>query len=303
MAKITWLASYPKSGNTWMRVLLANYLRDADSPIDINELGVGPIASARICFDEWAGIEASALDDAVIEELRPEVFRCLLREAQDNLYMKVHDAWGRTRRGAPLFPDGLTAGVVYIVRNPLDVASSCAHHWGISAEKAVQNLCDPQFAISRSDDGLADQLRQRLLSWSGHVRSWLDESGLPVHVVRYEDLLCEPEKAFCEVVRFCGLPVDAFRIRKAVTFSAFSELQRQEQHHGFRERPLHSSAKFFRKGEIGSWREELSPSLASQLIQMHGETMRRFGYLEECGNYKGGSDDVARIKYTSCSVS
>ena len=67
VAKIVWLASYPKSGNTWMRVLLANYLRNADAPVDINALEGGPIASARVWFDEWVGIEASALDDATIE--------------------------------------------------------------------------------------------------------------------------------------------------------------------------------------------------------------------------------------------
>jgi aryl sulfotransferase len=281
MAKVIWLASYPKSGNTWMRVLLANYLRDSTVPADINELGLGPIASARQCFDEWAGIEASVMDATAIEELRPDVFRCLLRESRDTLYMKVHDAWTRTGRGAPLFPAEVTAGVVYLLRNPLDIAPSCAYHWGVSVDKAVDNLCDPEFALARSRDGLADQLRQRLLSWTGNACSWLDESGLPVHTVRYEDLHRNPEAVFGDVVRFCGLPWDAARVRNAVAFSDFSELQRQEQCNGFRERPLRSSGAFFRKGNINSWHSELPLALAARLIQTHGETMRRFGYLNE----------------------
>jgi Sulfotransferase domain len=308
MAKIVWLASYPKSGNTWMRVLLANYLRDGDAPVDINEIGIGPIASARACFDEWAGIEASALDDDLIEDLRPGVFRCLLREAADTLYMKVHDAWWRTRRGEPLFPSDITEGVVYLLRNPLDVAPSCAHHWGVSVEKAVENLCDPAFAISRSRDGLADQLRQRLLSWSGHADSWLDKSGLRVHLVRYEDLRRDPETVFGGVVRFCGLPWDAARIGKAVAFSDFSELQRQEQCHGFRERPLRASATFFRKGRVGAWREEMPDALAERIIQVHGEAMRRFGYMGETGkshnntNRKGVTDNAARTQHAGCAL-
>lgn len=288
MGKIIWLASYPKSGNTWMRVLLTNYLWDRDTPADINKLDGVLIASARLCFDEWAGIEASALNDIVIERLRPDVYRCLAGESPDTLYMKVHDAWGRTDRSEALFPPDVTFGVVYILRNPLDMARSCAHHWGVDIYKAVENMCDPEFAISRSIGGLSDQLRQRMLSWSGHVQSWLDESGLPVHVVRYEDLLNDPEATFGEVVRFCGLPYDETLVRKAVAFSDFSELQRQEQEKGFRERSLLAPGPFFRRGQAGAWHEELPPELVNRLVATHGETMKRFGYT----THQGGNDNV-----------
>jgi Sulfotransferase domain len=304
MAKIIWLASYPKSGNTWMRLLLANYLSNSETPVDINQLGVGPIASARACFDEWVGVEASALDDDVIDDLRPGVFRCLLKEAPEILHMKVHDAWRHTRTGEAMFPADITAGVVYLIRNPLDVAPSCAHHWGVSVDKAVENLCNPDFSLARSCEGLADQLRQRLCSWSGHVRSWLDESGLRVHLVRYEDLWRDTEVVFASVVRFCGLPVDTGRLSKAVAFSDFSELRRQEQSQGFRERPLRASAAFFRKGRAGSWREELPPSLASRLINTHADTMQRFGYLDEIKQakhlWKGSTDNVHGTQRTAC---
>lgn len=77
MGKIIWLASYPKSGNTWMRALLTNYLCDGETPADINEMDGGPIASSRVWFDEWVGVEASALSDNAIERLRPGVYRRL----------------------------------------------------------------------------------------------------------------------------------------------------------------------------------------------------------------------------------
>jgi len=281
MAEIIWLASYPKSGNTWMRILLTNYLRNASEPADINKTKYGTIASSRTWFDEWAGVEASALDDAAIERLRPGVYRCMARAEQETLYMKVHDAWGRTDRGEGLFPAEVTGGVIYILRNPLDMAASCAHHWGIGVEQAVDVLCDPGYALSRTLGGMSDQLFQRLGSWSTHVASWLDESGLPVHLVRYEDLKRDPERFFGEVVRFCKLPCDAERVRRAVAFSDFSELQRQEQANDFRERSPWSPGLFFRRGQSGSWREELTAHLVQRLIDKHGENMRRFGYLDE----------------------
>jgi len=82
-------------------------------------------------------------------------------------------------------------------------------------------------------------------------------------------------------VRFCGLPWDAARVRKAVTFSDFSELRDQEQTNGFRERPLRSSGAFFRSGKSGSWRDELPLDLAEQVIHTHRASMRHFGYLDE----------------------
>ncbi len=277
---ITWLASYPKSGNTWVRALLTNYLRDGDAPADINDLEGGPIASARVWFDEWAGVEASALSDAVIERLRPGVYRCMARENPGPLFMKVHDAWGRADNGEPLFPADATAGAVYILRNPLDLAASCAHHWGVTVEQAVDHLCDPDYALARSLGGLADQLRQRLGSWSSHARSWLDESGLPVRAVRYEDLRRDPEAAFGGIVRFCGLPFDPARVRKAVAFSDFAEMQKQERVGGFRERSAASPGPFFRRGQAGAWREELPDGLARRLTENHAGMMRRFGYLD-----------------------
>jgi hypothetical protein len=282
MGKIVWLASYPKSGNTWMRVLLANYMRDADSPVDINQLEGTPIASSRLWFDEWVGVEASSLDDAVIERLRPEVYRCLTRHVPQTLYMKAHDAWFLTDCGEPIFPPDVAAGVVYILRNPLDLAASCANHWGIPVEKAVENLCNPAHSLSRSVTGLADQLPQRLGSWTDHVLSWVERSGLPVCLVRFEDLRRAPERTFSRVVRFCGLPYDEARIRKAVLFSDFSEMRRQEEAAGFRERLVNAPGPFFRRGEVGSWRDELPEELAARLIAAHGGTMRRFGYVDSC---------------------
>jgi aryl sulfotransferase len=287
VGKIIWLASYPKSGNTWMRVLLTNYLNDGDAPADINRLRGGPIASARVWFDEWVGVEASALEDALIEQLRPDCYRCMSLEIPDTLFMKVHDSWGRNDREEPLFPADVTAGVIYILRNPLDVAASCAHHWGVDVTQAVENLCNPAFSSSRSIDGLDDQLRQKLNSWGGHVRSWLDESGLPLHPVRYEDLQRDPVEVFSGVVRFCGLPWNEERLHKAIEFSDFRELQRQEQAGGFRERSVNASGLFFRRGLVGSWRDELPTDQVRRLIETHGETMLRFGYLDESGQPLG----------------
>jgi hypothetical protein len=229
------------------------------------------------------GVEASALDQAMVDRLRADVYRRMAADTAENLFLKVHDAWVRDDCGRPMFPADVTSAVVYIVRNPLDIAVSSTYHWDMGMEKVVERMCNPALRVDTSEFRLAEQLRQFIGSWSGHVRSWLDESGLRAHVVRYEDLSQDPERALAGIVSACGLSCDRARVRRAVAFSDFRELQRQERAHGFRERQLLSRGGFFRRGQVGGWREELAPSLAARLVQSHRATMARFGYL-------GGSD-------------
>jgi aryl sulfotransferase len=285
MARIFWLASYPKSGNTWLRLLLANYQNADAAPADINTLGYGG-AFSRLVFDEYTGLEASCLGAKIAERLRPDVYRAMAAEAAEHAFVKLHDAWRRSDRGEPVFPADATHGVVYILRNVLDLASSCAHHWGCDLETAVKNLSNPEFMIAASDRMLNLFLPQPLGSWSTHIASWLDESGLPVHLVRYEDLQADTAGCFAQILAFCGLERDEERLRRAVAYSSFAALQAQEQEKGFREHSQFARGNFFRSGQVGSWREELSPDLVRRLVDAHGDMMRRFSYLDEQGNPK-----------------
>jgi hypothetical protein len=281
MGKIFWLASYPKSGNTWLRILLTNYLRNAEQPADINSLDGGPSASARQVFDDHVGLEASDLTQEQIERYRPFVYEKMSQQAKEPLFLKVHDAFTYTPYGYPLISKSATAGVIYLLRNPLDVAVSFAHHGASTVERMVQKMAEEDFAFVDNPQRLHTQLRQRLLSWSGHVRSWVDEPGLRVMVMRYEDLKADTMAVFRAIVRFCGLDVDQARIEKAVRFSQFEQAQKQEAQHGFSERM--GADAFFRKGQVGAWREELSPELAQKMIADHGPVMQRFGYLDQDG--------------------
>jgi len=281
MNKIYWIASYPKSGNTWIRVFLTNYLDEADQPADINHLKGGPIASDREVFDRWAGVEASDLSAEDIASMRPDVYRQMAQHIDHPLYLKVHDACTRNSEGDLLFPPDITGGVVYIIRNPLDVAVSYAHHGGRAVNQVVDDLCEPDGHVYENRERIGRQLPQRLLSWSGHVLSWLDESGMPVTVVRYEDMLAQPAVEFVRVVRALDLDLDAPRLSRAVAFSRFASIQEQEQKAGFKEKHMRADALFFREGRAGSWRSGLAPELAHRVISTHGDVMRRFGYLDE----------------------
>lgn len=282
MSEIVWLASYPKSGNTWLRAFLSNYRRNAAAPTLINELEVGHIVSARSSFEELVGVESSDLTPAQIEACRPMVYRLLAKQSAETYFMKVHDAYRRLKTGEPLFPTDITLGVVYLIRHPCDVAVSYAHHNSQTMDVAIACMNSPRHTLAGREDAMDIQLSQTLLTWSEHVRSWLD-SGLNCHVARYEDMLANPFETFGAIVRFVNMPFEPQRVQRAVEFSRFEELQAQEQKTYFRERPSRAP-NFFRQGKAGAWRDILSAEQVAALVQAHGDVMRQFGYLDPQGN-------------------
>lgn len=283
MKNITWLASYPKSGNTWFRVFLSNLLEDSSEPIDINRLESTPLASSRDVFDDITGISSADLTHDEIDVLRPDMYRFLAEEETETRFLKIHDAYTYIGNGKPIVPPEVTRGVIYFIRNPLDIVVSFANHSGIGIDKALKQMNDPSFCFCDSTGKLDIQLRQRLLTWSGHVRSWIEAPGLDIHVMRYEDMKQNPLEIFTGAVRFAGLEYNGAQIEKALRFSNFKEMQRQEQEKGFREKSPRGGSFFF-KGETGAWRNTLNEVQVQTVIENHKDVMKQFGYLDEGGN-------------------
>lgn len=275
---IIWLASYPKSGNTWFRVFLTNLLEEKDVPADINELHSTPIASARGMFDEAVGLEASDLTVDEIERLRPAVYAHLAEQADETIFMKVHDAYTLVDRERPLFPAHATLGAIYFIRNPLDVAVSFAHHSGWSYDKTILKMADENLAFCGGIKRVHNQLRQKLLTWSGHVQSWTRQTAFPVCVLRYEDMKTNPVDHFQQAIEFAGLDYKNEQIKRALTRSTFEELRRQEKAYGFHEKSS-ASKMFFRRGEAGAWQSELNSRQVAKIIRDHKTVMSQFGYL------------------------
>jgi hypothetical protein len=114
--------------------------------------------------------------------------------------------------------------------------------------------------------------------WSAHVSSWLDRSDVPIHVVSYEALKRNTARVFGRALRFVGEKFAADAVEKAVSFSDFRELSMQEKASAFRERPS-TGGPFFRRGEEGAWRDELTTPQAARIVDVHGPVMERMGYL------------------------
>jgi hypothetical protein len=276
MRGIVWIASYPKSGNTWFRVFLSNLLH-ADEPVSLNDCTDIPIASSRQIFEDATGIEASDLMPYEINRLRPLVYRHIASE-KETTYLKVHDAYLLMDDEIPMFPIEATSKAIYIVRNPLDVAVSYADHCGLDYDTAIIEMANENNGFCLSSDKLESQLPQKLLSWSSHVRTWTT-AKIPVHILKYEEMKNNPVQTFCNAVNFLELNFDRPEIERALKYSAFELLRRQEEESGYKERSPYSK-RFFRKGEVDSYKTKLNDRQIDRLLDDHGEMMNALGYLD-----------------------
>jgi hypothetical protein len=266
VGKIVWLASYPKSGNTWVRAFLHNYIANAATPRSINTLVDFSVAEAAAAF-----FGGGVLSVEEVMARRPAVHERLTQLHPDLVFVKTHNA-NLALHGVPLCTPGHTAGAVVIVRDPRDVALSYAAFTGKSVDEIITFMAAR--GAANESDGV--QVFEMLSSWSAHTLSWV---GAPRRLLmRYEDLLAEPERYFARLVRFLGTgEVDAERLRRAVQFSSFDALKGQETAEGYR--AAGSAGQFFRAGKAGQWRERLTPEQARRIEADHGEVMGKLGYL------------------------
>lgn len=272
-----WLASYPKSGNTWLRLFLESLHLGGNTP-NINALqAVGRNAANRYAFDRILDIVSSDLTDDEITCARPRQYEIEAREAQAPLLRKAHDAWRLTPVGESLFPPALTLGAIYIVRDPRDVAVSLAHHTNRTIDQSIQRMCDPEAVMERGLCSVPSELPQLLMSWSQHARSWL-EAPVPLLLLKYEDLLADPEAHFGKVAQFLQTGAAPDKIAAAVEAVRFERLRAIEEREGFAERQP-GMERFFRRGITGGWRDSLSSGQAGRIESVHGDMMRRLGYL------------------------
>lgn len=267
MAKFVWVASYPRSGNTWLRFLIANLLiRPVESSAELNE--VFPAIHRGVRAEHLFGPRTT--------------------------FIKTHWAW---RPDLPLREDVI--GAIYIMRNPLDVAVSNANYRLRGDERAASMTPEGRAAqqarlVDRfiAEGGDPAWRQQGMGGWDENVRSWLAKSNpVPRIALRYEDLRADPARHVADICRFLNVTKSPEEIEQAVARSSFDRLRAMEEREiagrqeGFfydrqREAALDAGLRFINRGEAGAGAASLTDAQRRAAIERFGATMRIAGYLE-----------------------
>lgn len=249
------IASYPKSGNTYVRIFLAHYLR---GETDLNKIGF-PLFGSVSNFP--LGI--------------PD--RRLLREFRGTRICKTHEK-------ADSFSSAYINSAVYICRDIRDVVPSFARHMAISNDKAINSVSREN--ILKGTDKIYPQ---EIGSWSSNILSWMAQKSFPVFFIRYETLVSAPEYGFRKMLKFLSLSIDEEKLKSSLQFSAFQNLKEKEQLmldsskqdvkiKAFKE-ARGSTGKFFNVGKSGSYKEALTSEQIAEIERRHGHVMRLLGYV------------------------
>ena len=265
---ILWLASYTKSGNTWLRLLLTNYLFDNKKDVFQN-------------LDYFTRFPRTSQfkDICKIKEKSLDIYKYFIL-AQDKInlnnkinFLKTHSINGKVNN-FDFTNKANTAGFIYIVRDPRSVVISNAHHLDIKIDDAVKNI------INQNMINYYNNLADFKSSWKIHYISW-KKSIYPRIFIKYEDLHKNTFDTFKSVLEFIkkfnNLEIDNDKINNAIEKCHFENLQNHENQFGFKERI--GKKNFFRKGSIDEWMNVLTNEQIKVIESEFDQEMRELQYL------------------------
>jgi len=275
---VNWIASYPKSGNTWVRFL---YQAHQVGLIDIN-------SNSRVTHSDSMRWPYAAVSSWPLETIPLEVFPYLRAPAlmlmisaksEKPFVCKTHcsnSSVNRTR----LIPYELTRSTVYLVRDPRDVVVSYSHHFREPYDKVIDLLASEEHVMGVMD-GEQRYTPQYVGSWSMNVQSWTEDPWFEQFgcvkplVIRYEDLLTDTKKHFLDILKLWE--VEPKNVDEVIRMCRLSELQKQEKANGFLEAKFDDEP-FFRKGG-STYKDVLTKSQEKQILKDHGKVMEKFEYI------------------------
>jgi hypothetical protein len=274
---IVWLASYPKSGNTWTRAFLSNLatiMAGEEEALDVNSINRFTLGeNSTHYYKEVCGFEPKANDHRKVADNRHRVQGAIADQFEGLIFCKTHNALV-IDRGQSIINFAVTSGAIYIVRNPLDVAISLSYHMHMSIDQAIEIMATRDLETPINET----RVHEVWGSWSQHVESWTRKPHRAIYVMRYEEMLTEPKNTFGELAHHLLLNPTAAELDLAIQRSSFDSLRDQEGEEGFKEKPEHAE-RFFREGRAGQWMDVLTPQQVDTIISAHGEQMRKFGYF------------------------
>jgi len=278
---IIWLASYPKSGNTWLRMFLKSYFLKSDSKFELNTKLDDDFKSNG--FPDYKDLDHLKIDYNKWSEIVKnwETLQDYINLNNRTNFLKTHSSMC-TIQSYKFTTNKNTKGGIYLVRDPRDVLVSYAHHIGEDYEETFDLMTSSENYEMYPLPLKNIKFKKSLLgSWADHYNSWKSYKSSKILTIKYEDMVSNKYDTFHKILSYLNeidnTEINSEQLIKALKQTEFQELQKMEKQDGFREKL--KSDLFFRKGKTGEWKKELPRDLIGKIEKLFHKEMVELGYL------------------------
>ena len=275
MKKNIFLASYPKSGNTWLRAIISNALIN-QKKFTLNELKKIPLLSSKQNFKNFKNIEYSDDGDINFDWMSENIINCQKYLNDTNKDINIYKT--HSVRHLKFTNETVNMGFVCIIRDPRDIVISLSHFAGGSLERTINEMLYSKKLMTRTNGA-----KELVSTWDLHIRSWLEYQNVSRLIIKYEDLIIKTEENILQIFDFLNkITSNTFfqnkiDINKIIQETSMGNLKKEEELFGFKEASKYSN--FFRSGKMEQWRDILSLDQIKLIEKELYPLMKQFNYL------------------------
>tara|TARA_B100001057_G_scaffold427010_1_gene451509 strand:+ start:1802 stop:2653 length:852 start_codon:yes stop_codon:yes gene_type:complete len=281
---IFWVASYPKSGNTWLRALLSSYFYSLDGNYNENLLKEIDQFPVRKYFEKFDYDKNVVADTTKFWIKAQEIIN------SDNKlkFFKTHNVFGKVNN-FDFTNTKNSIGAVYIVRDPRNVITSIKNHYELDEETSFKWMIDKNNYIYDIENvklvGYSDF--QFISSWDLNYKSWKVQKKIPIKFIRYEDLTNQTYSVFLELIEFIykvtknSKSIDKTKLKNALNSTTFEKLKQREKKYGFSEAVSFTSNKktqFFNLGPQNNWKKILNKNIEKKMTDLFKQNLKELSY-------------------------
>jgi hypothetical protein len=275
---IIWIASYPKSGNTWIRSFLSSYIYTNDGTFNFNLLNK---------IDQFPLLKYYNKINLYPKNLSEAAQGWVTAQQVINLdnkihFMKTHNAMC-TINGNPFTNKENSLGAIYIVRDPRDILISYSNFLNMNYSETLNELTRKNNTSFLNDTVDTKNIVGSLMgSWSENFNSWEKYNLTKKIIIRYEDLISNPYETFLKIITYLnnlyGLEINKKKIQMSIESTKFVNLQNLEKRNMFFEKSKNTKV-FFREGKIKQWEKKLDIKMLNKIKEKFSKEMIKLGYL------------------------
>ena len=277
---IIWIASYPKSGNTWLRSIITSLLYTTDGIFDFKLIKKIKQFPTRNQFQEFT----RNFND--INEISKF---WLLAQDKINLteeikFFKTHNLNCAVNKNS-FTNKSHTLGTIYVVRDPRNLVNSIKNHYNKGNDEEAKNFLISKKILSRVPKDNEADIATLLGSWSDHYNFWTKRNS-NLLLIKYEDLILDTKKELERIIiylkKFMTVEINPEKIKNILSTTSFDHLKNLENKGLFNENVYDSKKnkiKFFNKGPSNDWTKVLDKKIQDDIEKIFYKEMKELGYI------------------------